>query len=69
MLTSNINSLYLRVGNLSEILSMNYWRFISILQTAKTENTTKSGKPVIKNKLYQSQRDMIQRTRELNNNE
>lgn len=34
--------------------------------TAVEEAQTKSGKPVLKTKLYQSQKDMIQRTKELN---
>jgi len=65
ILHSNVNTLYLEVGNMKEILSMSYWRFLSVLQSARDRSTRNSGKPVVRNKLYQSQRDMIQRTKEL----
>ena len=65
ILHANINALYLEAGNITEILSMSYWRFLSVLEYANERNARSSNKPVIKNKLYQSQKDMIARTKEL----
>ena len=62
---NNVNSLYLRVGGYQEIANMCYWEFVSILKTASDNNKRQSGKPVIKEGLYKSQKDMIARTKEL----
>jgi len=57
--------LYLRVGGWAEIQHMSYWRFIEVIKTAVEEAKIKSGKPLVRTKLYKSQKDMIQRTKEL----
>jgi len=44
---------------------MSYWRFIEVIKTAVEEAKIKSGKPLVRTKLYKSQKDMIQRTKEL----
>jgi len=44
---------------------MTHWQFMSILHTANVESQIKSGKPVVRKKLYKSQKDMIARTKEL----
>lgn len=44
---------------------MSYWRFVSILETASTQGKRQSGKLVTRSKIYQSQKDMIERTKEM----
>lgn len=40
---------------------MNYWRFLTILDTWKKLNLIKAGKPVITQGVPQSSKDMIER--------
>ena len=47
-----------------EILSMSYWRFNSILKSIEEQDKVNSGKPIVQQGLYQSQKDMIARTKE-----
>jgi len=57
-----IHSFYIKHGNLKEILSMNYWRFLSVLKTAHKINQIESGHPYIEEgELPQSTKDMIER--------
>lgn len=56
--------LYLEKGNLTEILGMNYWRFLQILETWKKINAIKSGKPVITKGVPRSSKDMIERRKQ-----
>jgi len=53
--------LYLEKGGLDEILSMNYWRFKSIIATLQKKRKIESGKPYIEKGLPQSSKDMIER--------
>ncbi len=49
---------------MADILSMSYWRFISILQLSEEQGKVASGKPIVQQGLYQSQKNMIARTKE-----
>lgn len=55
-----MNFLYLKIGgNFTDILHMNYWRFISILKSLKKLNAIESGKPYTEEGVPQSSKDMI----------
>jgi len=55
-----IHGFYVKHGNLNEILSMGYWRFLSILKTAHKINQIESGHPYIEEgALPESTKDMI----------
>lgn len=56
-------SLYLRVGNMNDILSLPAWEIDEIARVSKDINDESSGKKGFK-PLTQSQRDMIQRAKE-----
>lgn len=57
--------MYLDVGGKYEdLLSMCYWDFLNILDTRKELNLRRSGKPIVKNKVPQSNKDMIQRMKD-----
>ena len=45
---------------------MCYWDYITILDTMKLKNQRASGKEVIHDKVPQSNKDMIQREKDLN---
>lgn len=62
----NINNLYLEHGGLKEILEMSYWRYLSLMDTVRTRNAGKHGKPVGHSQIFKSQQDMINKTKELN---
>jgi len=57
--------LYLEVGNYADILAMCYWDFLSILNSAKLRNGRLSHKPVVHNRVPQSNKDMIQRMKDI----
>lgn len=60
-----MNFLYLEVGgNYQDILSMNYWRFKSILKTLNKVNSIKSGKPYVEQGIPQSSKDMIEKRKQ-----
>jgi len=44
---------------------MSYWDFITILRTRSNMNQRQSGKPVVQEGLYQSQKDMIEKSKNL----
>jgi hypothetical protein len=44
---------------------MCYWDYISIAKTAELRNKRRSGKPVVHEKVPQSNKDMIQRLKDL----
>lgn len=60
-----MNFLYLETGGKFEnVLSLNYWRFKSIVYTLNKRNTIKSGKPWIERGIPQSSKDMIAKRKE-----
>jgi len=60
-----MNFLYLEVGGkYGDLLTMNYWRFRSILKTLNKVNCIKSGKPYIEQGLPQSSKDMIEKRKQ-----
>ena len=58
-----INQLYLQVGNYEEIKRMNYWTFISIIETLNTNNKRSSGKTITHKTISKSSQDMIERSK------
>lgn len=58
-----IHSFYIKHGNLKEILSMSYWRFIAITKVAHKIHQIESGKSFIEEdgKLPESVKDMIKK--------
>lgn len=44
---------------------MCYWDYLSVLNTWKLKNMRKSGKRIVHDKVPQSNKDMIQREKEL----
>lgn len=63
-----VNALYLKTGNMSDILKMNYWRFRNVLKTMEKIHNIESGKQVVDTKVPQSNKDMIARFKELEEN-
>jgi len=61
-----VNTIYLQTGNIEDILSMNYWRFLGVIQTLNKIKTIESGGQIIETKVPQSSKDMIQRLKDLN---
>jgi len=59
-------TLYLHVGNMSEILSMSYWRFREIIDTWTIMERRKAGLPVVR-KLRKSNKDLIKNLKRLKN--
>jgi len=57
--------LYLEVGNYADILSMSYWDYLTIANTANIKNKRRSGQPIVHEKLPQSNKDMIKRLKDL----
>lgn len=49
---------------MNDILKMSYWRFLEILKLSEQQGRVTSGKPVVQEGLYQSQKDMIKRAEE-----
>jgi len=46
-------------------MSMSYWRFIAIANTAKRIKQQSSNTPTGRNKIYKSQQGMIDKTKKL----
>lgn len=63
----NMNMVYLETGNMSDILKMCYWRFKGILDTMDKVNKIRSGEQIVETKVPQSNKDMIQRLKNLEN--
>ena len=57
--------MYLEHGGYNEILNMCYWDFISILETAKIKAQREAGKPVIHEEVPQSNKDLINKWKEV----
>jgi hypothetical protein len=58
---------YLETGNMSDILKMSYWRFKDILDTMNKVNKIRSGEQIVETKVPQSNKDLIQRLKNLEN--
>jgi hypothetical protein len=63
----NMNIVYLETGNMSDILKMSYWRFKDILDTMNKVNKIRSGEQIVETKVPQSNKDLIQRLKNLEN--
>jgi len=57
--------LYLNLGGWEEIRKMNYWDFTNIINTLNQKNKRSSGKAVVHNKVTESSKDMISRTKKI----
>jgi hypothetical protein len=62
-----VNTIYLQTGNIEDILSMNYWRFLDIVHTLNKIKTIESGGQIVETKVPQSNKDLIQRLKNLEN--
>jgi hypothetical protein len=62
---NSINFLYLEVGGYEDILAMCYWDFLSILDSIKIRNKRMKGEPLTKSELPKSNKDMIERVKNL----
>ena len=60
-----MNIVYLQVGNMDDLLKMNYWRFLDIINALNKINKIKNGEQIYDTKVPNSNKEMIQKLKNL----
>ena len=63
-----MNTIYLQTGNIDDLLNMNYWRFLGVIQTLNKIKTIESGGQIYDTKVPNSNKDLIKNLKNLEKN-